>query len=393
MSVSAKRIRQLLSWLGDRDRQLQLALDAAELGTWNWDPATNELVWSERCRSLLGVAADAPATVENFLQLVHPEDRAAVGQAIETALQVRDSYSIEYRIVRPDGQMRWLHSLGRAHQTDPRGNAFGMSGIVRDVTAAHRATESAQRQEQYLAQLLGAAPVCVAKLDRELRVIAANAPFRENLRLGAAELAGRRLHELLPELPGTWRGRLRLGLAGQAVRFGEECLPRADGSLDWLKGQIVPWLDEHGAVGGIVLMFDVLTSQRRAEAQLRRQDEQQRLDQRYRLLVERLPLGVMLTDQDGAVSYFNPAWRALAAPGQADIMGLDQAEVVHPQDRARVRAGWQRLAQDPSTELEFRLHPRGTEERWVRCVSSALRDVNGVILGHAHACIDITSHR
>ena len=91
MSASAKRIRQLLSWLGDRDRQLQLALDAAELGTWNWDPATNELVWSERCRTLLGLSADEPPTVDNFLRLVHPDDRAAVGQAIETKLRTSGS--------------------------------------------------------------------------------------------------------------------------------------------------------------------------------------------------------------------------------------------------------------------------------------------------------------
>ncbi len=158
MSASARRIRQLLSWLGDRDRQLQLALDAAELGTWNWDPATNELVWSERCRSLLGVSADEPATVDNFLKLVHPDDRAAVGQAIETALQDRDSYSIEYRIVRPDGETRWLHSLGRVHQTEPQGRSVGMSGIVRDVTAAKlhlqaqlRRQDDQQRLDQVLA--------------------------------------------------------------------------------------------------------------------------------------------------------------------------------------------------------------------------------------------------
>lgn len=393
MSASAKRIRQLLSWLGDRDRQLQLALDAAELGTWNWDPATNELVWSERCRTLLGVSADEPATVDNFLRLVHADDRAAVGQAIETALQDRNSYSIEYRIVRPDGETRWLHSLGRVHQTDPQGRSVGMSGIVRDVTAAHRAAEAALRQKQYLAQLLEAAPAGVAKLDRDLRILAANALFRESLRLGTTDLVGQSLHELLPGLPAAWRERFEQGLGGVPLRFAEECLPRADGSSDWIKGQVVPWYDDHAAIGGIVLMFEVLTQQRHAQAQLRRQDEQQRLDQRYRLLVDRLPLGIMLSDRDGIVTYLNPAWQALASPDHEQALGLHQAEVVHPQDRARIRAGWQRLAQEPYADLEFRLRPQGTVERWVHGVSTALRDVNGDILGYAHACIDVSRRR
>jgi len=393
MSASAKRIRQLLSWLGDRDRQLQLALDAAELGTWNWDPATNELVWCDRCRSLLGVAADEPATVDNFLRLVHPNDRLAVDQAIETALRERDSYSIEYRIIRPDGQTRWLHSLGRTHETDPHGRSVGMSGIVRDVTAAHRAAESAQRQKQYLAQLLEAAPAGVAKLDRDMRIVAANALFGANLRLDSAELIGQCLYELLPGMPAAWRERFQHGLEGAPQRFAEECLPRADGSSDWIKGQVVPWYDDHAAIGGIVLMFEVLTQQRHTEAQLRRQDEQQHLDQRYRLLVDKLPLGIMLADRDGVVNYLNPAWQGLAAPGHEQALGLNQAEVIHPQDRARVRAGWQRLAQESSADLEFRLRPQGSDERWVHCMSTALRGLNGEIVGYAHACIDISSRR
>jgi PAS domain S-box-containing protein len=151
MTASARRIRQLLSWLGDRDRQLQLALDAADLGTWNWDPSTNELAWSDRCRTLIGVTADEPPSVDTFLKRVHPDDRAAVELAIDSALRNGGSYSIEYRIVLPDGEIRWLHSLGRVHQTGTHGRSFGMSGIVRDVTVAHRASEAALQHDQVLA--------------------------------------------------------------------------------------------------------------------------------------------------------------------------------------------------------------------------------------------------
>ena len=151
MTASARRIRQLLSWLGDRDRQLQLALDAAELGTWNWDPTTNELAWCDRCRTLIGVTADELPSVDTFLKRVHPDDRTAVERAIESALQNGDSYSIEYRIVLPGGEIRWLHSLGRVHQTGMQGRSFGMSGIVRDVTVAHRASEAALQHDQVLA--------------------------------------------------------------------------------------------------------------------------------------------------------------------------------------------------------------------------------------------------
>jgi PAS domain S-box-containing protein len=280
MSASARRIRQLLSWLGDRDRQLQLALDAADLGVWNWDPSTNELAWSDRCRTLIGVSADEPPKVETFLKLVHEEDRAAVERAIESALRNGDSYSIEYRIVMPGGEVRWLHSLGRVHQTDLRSSSFGMSGIIRDVTLAHRVTESAQRQEQYLEQL-------------------------------------------------------------------------------------------------------------------RRQDAQQRIDQRYRLLVESLPLGIMLADVDGRITYVNAAWGALAtnAANNGNAIGLDQMSLVHAQDRVRVLPAWRALLQQSPAALEFRLHSTDAEPRWVHCLSTALRDANGMLLGFAHAAVDVSSQR
>ena len=275
MTASARRIRQLLSWLGDRDRQLQLALDAAELGTWNWDPSTNELAWSDRCRTLIGVSADEPPSVDTFLKLVHSDDRAAVESAIASALRDGDSYSIEYRIVLPDGEIRWLHSLGRVHQTGLQGKSFGMSGIVRDVTVAHRASESALRQEQYLEQL-------------------------------------------------------------------------------------------------------------------RRQDAQQRMDQRYRLLVDTLPLGIVLSDPGGLITYLNPAWSSLGAVSRERTIGLEQIAVVHPQDRARVQASWQRLRHERYVDLEFRVQGQRDEPRWIHCLSTALRDANGVLLGHAHACVDIS---
>ncbi|MBS0388671.1 MAG: PAS domain-containing protein, partial [Proteobacteria bacterium] len=271
MTASARRIQQLLSWLGDRDRQLQLALDAAELGTWNWDPSTNELVWSDRCRTLIGVSAAETPTVDTFLKLVHADDRPAVEHAIASALRDGDSYSIEYRIVLPDGDIRWLHSLGRVHRTDSHGRTLGMSGVVRDVTVAHR-------QEQYLEQL-------------------------------------------------------------------------------------------------------------------RRQDAQQRIDQRYRLLVDTLPLGIMLSDPDGVVTYVNPAWTILGATRREQVIGQEQMGVVHPQDRVRVHSLWQRLRQELTADFEFRVAAEGGEPRWVRCISTALRDGNGIVLGFAHACADISGHR
>jgi PAS domain S-box-containing protein len=260
------RIRQLLGWLGDREHQLQMAVEAAELGLWHWNPATGELVWSDRCRALLGVAADAPASFETFQSLIHPDDCARVASAIDAATQNRTAYSVEYRIVLADDTIRWLHSLGRARYVATRDTPASMSGVVRDVTANHRASEAWSAQRHYLQQLMQAAPMGVAKLDLQLRFLSVNKVFAEGLRLDGHALTGRHLYEVLPEIPASWRAEFERGLAGTGMRAEVEPFARADGSIDWVARQVHPWHDERNEIGGILLVTDISTQRRHIES-------------------------------------------------------------------------------------------------------------------------------
>jgi signal transduction histidine kinase len=133
MKPSKYRDRHLSNQLATRDLQLQLAIDAAELGFWSWESLTGELVWSDRCRQLLGLAPEAPARLETFLAAIHPADRDCVRDAMKTALRTMTAFSLDHRVLSPDGRVWRLRGAGRAHASVIDGKRLAMTGFLRDM--------------------------------------------------------------------------------------------------------------------------------------------------------------------------------------------------------------------------------------------------------------------
>lgn len=124
--------------------RLELALDASGIGSFDWHPVTGELIWDDRLCRLFGVD---PGTfdrrIETFYAGLHPADRDRVRQAIDTAVAEVGEFRAEYRIVRPDGTVRWVEARGRV-LADADGRAERLIGVAADVTDRH---ENWQRQQ------------------------------------------------------------------------------------------------------------------------------------------------------------------------------------------------------------------------------------------------------
>src|SRR4030081_814289 len=98
----------------ERDEAIRVAVDAAEIGTWNWHIATGDVAWTPRTYQLFGVTPGAfAASYEAFLRQVHAGDRPIVVQWLEQALRSRGRTALEFRIERADGAVRWIRSTAR----------------------------------------------------------------------------------------------------------------------------------------------------------------------------------------------------------------------------------------------------------------------------------------
>jgi PAS domain S-box-containing protein len=128
--------------------RLSLAVEATELGLWEWDAVTGQTFWSERQREIFGLPAGEPATFEFWRDAIHPDDResivGSVGALMDPASGGR--LRLEHRIVHPNGEIRWVLSRGRMLYEIEGGElkARRVLGTVLDITDRKRAEEDRQ---------------------------------------------------------------------------------------------------------------------------------------------------------------------------------------------------------------------------------------------------------
>lgn len=141
--------------------KLEFASQAADIGLWHWDLVKNELIWNDRCKELFGYPPEYSMTYEAVLKPIHEEDRQRIDEAVQKALQEKEEYFAEMRVVLPDGQLRWVMSKGRGFY-DVEGKAVRMHGIAMDITERKRAEEMLRKSEMKFAAIFQAAPVMLA---------------------------------------------------------------------------------------------------------------------------------------------------------------------------------------------------------------------------------------
>jgi PAS domain S-box-containing protein len=160
--------------LRESEERLTLALGAASIGIWDFDPVTGVLRWDDRCKAMFGLPPDAEVTFEGtFLAGLHPQDSDATERAVAEALSPNGpgSYDVEYRTIGlEDGIERWIAATGRS--IFQGGQAVRFIGAVVDITerkraeAALAASEAALREESRLLEILNrTADEVAAELD------------------------------------------------------------------------------------------------------------------------------------------------------------------------------------------------------------------------------------
>src|SRR5271166_4294758 len=147
-----------------------LALKAAEIGIIDDDPAGDTMYWSPTLYKIIGSAADDQPSFAAYLDLVHPEDREAVREAIQAVRQAsgEEYRGLEHRLLRPDGQVRWLSM--RIQSNGAEGGPTRSVWSVTDITDWKARQEGASHNEARLAAILSIAPSAIISIDAEQRI-------------------------------------------------------------------------------------------------------------------------------------------------------------------------------------------------------------------------------
>jgi PAS domain S-box-containing protein len=183
--------------LRESEERLSLALQAARMGTWDWDIPSNRVTYSEELGPVFGMARGAHhATYEEFLLAVHPLDRDRVIEAVREAVEEGANYAIEFRMIVPDGSTRWIGSNGKVYR-DISGKPVRMVGVAMNITDRKHAEEALRQSEQRTEAIVAALPDMVFRLNwdgtyKEYRG-AEDQPY-----ISPSEFLGRKVTEVLP---------------------------------------------------------------------------------------------------------------------------------------------------------------------------------------------------
>ncbi len=259
------------------------------------------------------------------------------------------SYQVRYR--RKDGSEFWAESLGvRIQGAD--GKFIGFLALHRDISARKAAEEALRESEERLRLFIEHAPAALAMFDREMRYITASHRWRHDFGLGDKDLSGLSHYEVFPEIPERWKEIHRHALTGEVLRADEDRFERADGSTQWVRWEIYPWRDTSGAFGGILMFSEEITERKRAEEEMRANEE------RLRQGVEVAHIGIFEHDHRTDIIYFSPEMREIGGYDAEEPVTLPVLlSHIHPEDRERISAAIER-AHDPAGDGMFAVEHR-----------------------------------
>ena len=145
-----------------------------------------------------------------------------------------------------------------------------------NITELKKAGEQLTEQEQQLRLFVENSPAAIAMLDKDMKYIIVSNRWLQDYHLAGKKLIGKSHYEIFPEIPQRWKEIHQRCLAGAVEKKEEDLFLRADGSIDWVRWEIHPWHKVLGAVGGIIMMTEVITERKRAEDEIKNNTEQLR---------------------------------------------------------------------------------------------------------------------
>lgn len=134
VATDITHFKQVEQELRQSEEQLRLALEASQMGMWDWNILTNKITWSRGHEALFGLAPGAfDGSYTAFEDCIHPEDRAAIAQAVKRALSGQQEYHQEFRVLWPDGSIHWIEGKGKVFY-NWQGQAVRMLGTILDIS-------------------------------------------------------------------------------------------------------------------------------------------------------------------------------------------------------------------------------------------------------------------
>jgi len=371
--------------------RLRLAMESSRSMGWDWDLPSGRSIWFGDLQTTFGIGSDNYlAGDQEFYQRVHPDDRERVLKTLTDAVQKQKPYTAEFRVVRPDGTIRWLTDRGKFYYATNDAPQRGL-GIRVDITDRKQAEEARRQKELELKKTEQLAKVGAWQWDPETDSVTWSEELYRIAGLDPSQAAP--TYKEYPKLytAESWE-RLRRAVE-ESLRTGTPYeldleMVHSDGTTRWLVGRGEVKRD---ATGGFVRLHGTvhdITARKRAEHAMRESEE------RFRLVSNTAPVLIWMADTDKLCTYFNKPWLDFTGRPLSSELGHGWAEGVHAEDQQRCLETYtQAFDRREEFRIEYRLRRHDGKYRWVLDIGVPRFNPDHSFSGYIGSCMDVTERK
>ncbi len=384
---------QVEAQLREQEARLQLALQAAQIGIWEVAFPSDQVTRSPNFDSIFGYPADnTPRTIQEYLARVHPADGERLAAAIHNTVAGDDEYRIEYRILLPDGTMRWVTMRGDVRH-DETGRLIALQGALVDSSRRKLAEAELQRGEQHLRNVLNSLFGFVGVMTPDGTLIEVNRTALTWANLRAEDVLGKPFAETYwwsysQVVQAQMQNAIAQALAGSTVRYDATVRLGAHRYIV-LDFMLSPIFDEAGNVTYLVPSGIDITQRKLMEQALSASEE------RFRNTFEQAAVGIAHMTVDGSWLFVNQRLCDMLGYSEEELLQTTIHQLTHPDDLATELAQLQRLVADAidGYQLEKRYFHRDGAVIWVNLTLSPVYTASGEINYCIAVIEDISSRK
>jgi formate hydrogenlyase transcriptional activator len=385
--VTALQRRNAELALRESEERLALAAASAEAGAWVMNVDAGSVWVTDKLRELFRFEPDEVLNFESFMDRIHPDDRDHVKESIRQSMEAWELLHVEYRIVHPDGSIRWIVARGRSY---PGGDGLPerLMGVSNDVTRRKTMELQLSESRTLLSSLINSTSDMIWSVDsKRFGLLTFNRGLSEYFlkQLGIHIKIGMRPEDLFPamEFVQTWRNFYQRAL--EEGSFTTEYLVYA-GTRTLLLN--VNRLEREGVVFGVSVFGKDITDAKAMESRLRESEERLSLaasSADARLWELDLGTEVIWTSEKGRNFYG-------ISTGE-ELTFVRFLSLVHPDDRERIRESIEKARSGENISVEYRVEVIPGDIRWINARGRLALDATGKQKCIMGVSIDITSRK
>jgi len=329
-----ERARLAEAALGRLAEDLAEAQHVGHLGSWSRNFVTGEVMYSAEQYRLLGLepSSSTPRTVDDFVKLLHPDDREAMADAYRRLRDSGEPTDVEFRIPLPEGGERWIHAAMHAER-DASGRVVRAFGINQDITVQRRAQEEILRSRDFYLTMFEQFPFIVWRSTQAGECDFVNRRWEDFTGTGGNSALGGGWMELThPDDRDRVMEAVVQSNRAQRPFDLEYRLRHADGTYHWIRDVSGPYFDVEGNFAGYIGTCVDVTDRVQAKKEL------QEASARLKQVLECMPVMLDAFDQDGNILLWNRECERVSGYSAAEIVGNPRAmELLYPDAAYRER--------------------------------------------------------